>query len=445
MVLLGRTVVLLALTFGLLAGCGPAMSPFEETPPGVVPPDRVPVVLVPGVSREVAALLRGGRLVPFTAMALRTDSDALAHLGDPRFAADGGRSLELPRRLDSALRGESVRGLQVLIDRLVREEGYLRGNPEQPLDKDYPENPEAMRKDRTRLASLFVVYYDWRRDISESACLLANRMERIRARTGAPRAYLIGHSLGGVVARYYARYGGRDVVGNRDCPLSDGTRASAVNAPGGSSIAGLVSLGAPHRGSAQALRALLQDFNLFGMLSVGLRDAAFTLPMAWQILPVAEADGRLPLLVGPNGNERVALYDPQTWLERGWVAGDAEDPERRRFLGAMLDRARSLQTRLQEPNGAEGAVPRLVLGSACRPTLARAIVENGTVAFLSRGQADHPLFGRTTVPGDGVVSLDRALGMSPSPTRDAVTVCTGHGGYVEDPAVVDRIVRFVDR
>src|SRR5512136_3028670 len=123
------------LMMGLLAACGPAVSPVEEAAREVVGPDRVPIILVPGVSREVGAQLRGGSLVPFSALALRTDAEALAHLGDVRFPADGGRPLEIPTQLDSALRGTDVRGLQGLIDRLVREEGYLRGNPDDPRDK----------------------------------------------------------------------------------------------------------------------------------------------------------------------------------------------------------------------------------------------------------------------------------------------------------------------
>lgn len=440
-----RGVFLLLSTVWLLTACGQAMPPVEEAASDAIAPDRVPVILVPGVSREVGAQLRGGRLMPFSAMALRTDSDALANLGDPRFAVDWGRPLEVPGRLDLALRREDVRGLQSLIDRLVREEGYLRGNPERPLDKDYGENPEWARQDRTRLASLFVVYYDWRRDLAESACLLAHRVVRIRAQTGASRVHLIGHSLGGVVARYYARYGGRDILRDRACPLDGGVQAASVNAPGSAAITSLVSLGAPHRGSVQALRALLQDFNLFGVMSVGLRDAVFTMPMAWQLLPFAEADGRLPLLVGANGEERVALYEARTWIDQGWLVGDATDPERQRFLDTMLARASRLHRRLQEPSRDEERLPRLVLGSGCRPTPARALVENGTVAFLSRGQGDHPLFGRVTVPGDGVVSLESALGVPSSPTLSSLTVCTSHSGYVDDSTVTDRIVRFIGR
>jgi len=383
--------------------------------------------------------------MPFSILALRTDAEALANLGDPRFPAGGSRPLTIPTRLDRSLRRTEVRGLQGLIDRLVRDEGYLRGDPEQPLDKDYPENSESVRNDRTRLASLFVLYYDWRRDIAESACLLANRVARIRARTGASRVYVVGHSLGGVVARYYARYGGRDVMRDRDCPLASGGPATLINAPGASTIGGLITLGAPHQGSAQAFRGLMQDFNVFGVLSVGLRDAVFTMPMAWQLLPFGGADGGVPLLVGSNGTERVPLYEPQGWIERGWVPGDPRDPERRQFLETMLARARRLHRRLQEPSAAEDAVPRLVLGSSCRPTPARAVAEDGKVAFLSRSESDNPMFGRVTVPGDGVVSLDSALGISPSPTLTTMTVCTGHSAYVDEPSVTDRISQVLQR
>jgi hypothetical protein len=426
-----------------LAACGPGVSPVEEVPQGAISPDRVPVILVPGISREVGAELRGGRFMPLSGLALRTDAETIASLGDPRFSVDWGRPLALPMRLDLALRGAAVRGLQGLIERLVRDEGYLRGNPEQPLDKDYPENPESLRKDRTRLASLYVLYYDWRRDLAESACLLGHRVARIRMLTGAPRVHLIGHSLGGVVVRYYARYGGRDIVRDRDCPLTTDVPPAMVNAPGSSNIEGLVSLGVPYQGSVLAFRALLQDFNLFGAISVGLRAAVFTMPISWELLPFAEADGRVPLFAGANGDGRVALYAPETWIERGWLVGDATDPERLRFVGSLLARAKDLHRRMAERSAAEDGISRLNVAAGCRPTLARALVENGKVEFLSRSQTDHPWFDRATVPGDGVVSLASASGVPASPRLSSLTVCTGHNGYADDSTVTDRIVQFL--
>jgi len=67
------------------------------------------------------------------------------------------------------------------------------------------------------------------------------------------------------------------------------------------------------------------------------------------------------------------------------------------------------------------------------------------VAFLSRSESDNPMFGRVTVPGDGVVSLDSALGISPSPTLTTMTVCTGHSAYVDEPGVTDRISQVLQR
>jgi pimeloyl-ACP methyl ester carboxylesterase len=427
----------------LLAACGRGGPRLEEGSTAAIPPDRVPIILLPGVSREVARELKGGSLVPFSALALRTDAEALAHLGDPRFPAAGGQPAEVSGELDRALRGTDVRGLQPLINHLIQHEGYLRGDPEQPRDKDYPENPEGIRTDRRRQGSLFVVYYDWRRDLAESACVLAQRVARIRMLTGTPRVYLVGHSLGGVVARYYLRYGGRDAVGDRDCPLGNGEIRTAINAPGGDGTARLVALGAPHQGTAQAFRALIQDFNLFGVVSLGLRRAVFTMPLAWELLPFADPDGRVPLLVDQNGEERVSLYDARTWIGREWLVGDATDPGRRRFVETMLARAATLHRRMAERNPAEEAVPRLVVGAGCRPTPARAIVADGKLEFLSRTQSDNPFFARATVPGDGIVSLESALGVPPAPTLTPMTVCSAHSAYVDDPSMTSRIAQFL--
>jgi hypothetical protein len=232
---------------------------------------------------------------------------------------------------------------------------------------------------------------------------------------------------------------------DRACPLGTGSLGAAVNAPGATAIRRLVMLGAPHQGSGQAFRALLQDFNLFGFVGVGLRDAVSTMPLPWQLLPVADADGQVSLLAGPAGEERVALYAPQTWIERGWLAGDVTNPERRKFLEVMLDRATTLHRRMAERSPAEDAVSRLAVGASCRPTTARGLLENGKVEFLSRADFGHPRFPQVTVPGDGIVSLESALGVPASPTLTTLTVCSSHSGYVDDPALRGRIADFLLR
>ncbi len=388
-------------------------------------------------------MLRGGGLAPFSAMSLRTDAEAVANLGDPRFPADRTPAMEAPAMLDRALRGTDVRGLQGLIDHLVREDGYIRGNPDEPRDKDYPENPKADREDRRTVASLFVLYYDWRRDLAENACVLAARMRAIRSATGASRIHLVAHSYGGVVGRYYLRYGGRDVVHGRDCPVADGQMTAAVNTPGGQLIDRVVLLGAPLHGSVLAFRALLEDFNLFGFISLGLRDAVFTMPLTWELLPEADADGLVPLLAGVNGDGRVPLYALRTWVDRGWIASGTQEPGRLRFVGAMLARSLALQKSMAGSNPAEEVVPRLVVGGECRPTPTRAIATANGVQFLARGQTDHSLFSQATAPGDGVVTAESATDLPASPTLTVLTICTAHSMYVQDPDLRARVVRFL--
>lgn len=245
------------------------------------------------------------------------------------------------------------------------------------------------------------------------------------------------------MARYYVRYGGHDAVRDRDCPVRDGTTRAGVNAPGAKSVGRLALFGAPNHGSVLAFRSLLEDFNLFGFLSLGLRHAVFTMPMAWELLPQAGPDGRVPLLVGNDGDERVPLYTLGTWIQRGWILGGGEDPSRRRFVAATLTRSLALQKRMDRRDPVEEAVPRLAVGGECRPTATRALATADGVQFLARGQSDHPRLGQATAPGDGVVTAESAVGLPPSPTLSVLTTCTAHNAYLQDPDILARAVQFL--
>lgn len=71
-------------------------------------------------------------------------------------------------------------------------------------------------------------------DVRTKAELLDQHVERVVARTGAPGVHVVGHSLGGLIARYHAQF------------LDRGVRVRTV-----------VTLGTPHEGTAaaQLLRA----------------------------------------------------------------------------------------------------------------------------------------------------------------------------------------------
>ncbi len=84
-----------------------------------------------------------------------------------------------------------------------------------------------------RNRDLFVAFYDWRKPVEESARnYLVPWIDRAKKATGADKVILIGHSMGGLVARSYIQ-------------------SSAYR----NDVDRLITLGTPHRGSAEAYTA----------------------------------------------------------------------------------------------------------------------------------------------------------------------------------------------
>jgi pimeloyl-ACP methyl ester carboxylesterase len=82
----------------------------------------------------------------------------------------------------------------------------------------------------TRNRDLFVAFYDWRKSVGESAAnYLVPWIDRAKARSGSAKVILVGHSMGGLVSRAY-------IQGN-------GYRGDVER---------LITLGTPHRGSAES-------------------------------------------------------------------------------------------------------------------------------------------------------------------------------------------------
>jgi len=82
----------------------------------------------------------------------------------------------------------------------------------------------------TRNRDLFVAFYDWRMSVSDSAnSYLIPWIDRARKQSGSEKVVLVGHSMGGLVARSYIQ--------------------SSVYR---GDVARLITLGTPHRGAADA-------------------------------------------------------------------------------------------------------------------------------------------------------------------------------------------------
>ena len=147
----------------------------------------------------------------------------------------------------------------------------------------------------------YVFPYDWRQDNVEQAKRLEELIDAIRKDYGDPelRVDIVAHSMGGLIARYYLRFGPIDVL--------DGM-PSLISLYGTKRVRKLILLGTPNFGTVSALHGY------FAGESIGLKrirpEVLATMPSGYQLFPHPIANW----LIDPSGNALPdELFDPATW------------------------------------------------------------------------------------------------------------------------------------
>jgi len=397
-------VLLLAMALG---GCAANRAPdlsrlYAEH---VMAVDRVPVIIIPGllgsrlVDRETGVeawpgstrkLLTSGYLE----LAFQIDPDTLEPLDDGLIP--GGI-------FDSAV-GRDFYGR--IIKALQEAGGYRQAQPGQ----------HATHGD----ALMYTFTYDWRQDMAASARKLDELIEQIRRDYADPdlRVDIIAHSMGGLIVRYYERYGDKDVLdGNFFQITGDGARK----------LRRVVLLGTPNQGTASAIHFFLNGYRV--ALSRLPTEGVATMPAMYQFFP----NPRVTWITDTRGVPlKLDLFDVGTWRHFGWsvfghnvqhkMAGQpgvwpAQDVFERYFK-KRLERAQRFAWSLSAPAGDVELIQPLLFGSDCIPTPARLVLEvvNGeSVARLRPEQVQHPVPGIDYEklmygPGDGKVTKSSLLG-----------------------------------
>ena len=297
----------------------------------------------------------------------------------------------------------------------------------------------------------YAVYtYDWRRDLVESARGLGLRLEGLAREMGDPAArfHVVGHSMGGLVARYYLRFGGAE-------PAPD----APVTWAGARRLAGVVLAATPNAGSIPALAAVLNGERVGLSYTTLAASVVSRMPSVYQLLPPA---GARPLL-DPRGRPLDRdLHDPATWERFGWgpfapTSDDRLAPERV-FLVAALERARAFHAALARPAPTPCPVPVHAVGGDCLLTLARAVVGEGPPGSPPRVEA-HTRREQDLLyeAGDGRVTRASLLA-SHLPGAEAATSGSGlpeitqsffggadHHGLYADPAFQSLLLRLLLR
>ncbi len=330
---------------------------------GMANVDNTPVILIPGAfGSRLRDRASGNELWPgpwwrilfsdYADLALDFDAET----GQPRDS-----KLEADGIAEEAFGRDFYRPI---IDTLTRHGGYLRSTAGTPA------GPGRRR--------LYVFAYDWRQDNVRSAQELHRLIEAIRRDHGDPRLRvdLVAHSMGGLIARYYVRYGSRDVL--------DGS-PHLVRMEGASQVRKLVLLGTPNLGSVGSLHAFLSGERV-GLRRIAARTLA-TMPSGYQLFPHPLASW----LVGIDGKALPdELFSAETWHRHGWsvygagsLADPADEAALRRYFVHNLERARRFAWMLSVDEPVSPV--RLVLfGGDCHLTPARLLLEREATRDMVR-------------------------------------------------------------
>lgn len=264
----------------------------------------------------------------------------------------------------------------------------------------------------------FQFAYDWRLDNVANARRLRDfiREKRIYVQGEYKKHFnianadvkfdIVAHSMGGLVARYFAMFGGDDLPADGSTPKPTWEGAKYVDRT--------IMVGTPNGGSLDALRALVEGRDFGAPIIPSYRSSLLgSFPSIYQLLPRA----RFNSVVSSDTSKPIDIMDPETWHRLGWglaapkVESDlallmpkiADPAERRRialdFQSRALARAKQFMAALDQPATPPPNAEFMVVAGDAIQTEARMTVDPKSGAL---SVAD-------TAPGDGLVLRSSAV------------------------------------
>lgn len=301
--------------------------------------------------------------------------------------------------------------------------------------------------------------YDWRRSCAENAVQLGRFIDEKRryvsnerfkrtGRRGEVKFDIVAHSMGGMIARYYAMYGKRQ--------LAPGGKM-AVTWAGARHLDKLVMVGTPNDGSIYPVQQLREGYKLAPLFPRVPPAVVATMPSMYELLPRAESGA-----VIDRDSKPIAIFQTEAWSSLSWGLADpaqeeiisrllpntATSEERReiatKHLSKMLSNARDFHRAMNVNATLPAGFKIYAFAGDAVSTGSRAQVgDDGVPAIIDY------------LPGDGVVTRKSMLmdrrgkgnegGRLQSPIRwtHSQFVFSNHMDMTSDPAFVDNVLHLL--
>jgi pimeloyl-ACP methyl ester carboxylesterase len=426
-------------------------------------PHRNPVILIPGIlgsrlvekeSEEIAwGTFGSGRINPNTAAGARriglpmAEGQKLSELRDdlwPDFTLDQVtfNFMGYPLELNTYAHILGVLGVGGYRDQQLAEAGIV----------DYGD----------RHFTCFQFPYDWRRDIVESAAGLDRFIKEkrryvqgeIEKRFGIKdydvKFDIVAHSMGGLVARYYLRYGVQDLPEDESLPelTWDGSRY----------VEHLVMIGTPNAGSISAMNALVKGYRPAPLLPRYPAAVLATMPALYQLLPRSR---HRPLL-DDKGRAVKDIFAPDLWQNNGWsladpkqdsflklLLPDIQSPEERRRIALdhqrkALKRAKQFTAAIDIPANPPSSLHFfLVAGDSENTDETARFGSNGNLSIVEQGPGDGTVLRRSALMDERQTGRRTERLISPIRWTQVLFLFSNHLDLTKDPAFTDNLLYFL--